>query len=182
MTGSRLTCLLLVLLITLVLVHALSHVDVEETRVDEHMGNGTRWESLEDIANRIRFDMLGIKQKDIYMFSLWDSYKRSSRSERASIVDEIRETFAYMAHLEKSLNMIGLLLFGPQNGTTIIRSTRGPGLPVVDNWECYRSTVELFEKHCGLITEYAMDHMFSTGTGVGTTVSFSLSFPFYVTA
>nr|GFA48374.1 asparaginyl endopeptidase 1 [Tanacetum cinerariifolium] len=49
-----------------------SPVDLEETRVLEHMGSGTRWESLEDIANRIRFDMPGIKQKDTYMFFLWN--------------------------------------------------------------------------------------------------------------
>nr|GEV95429.1 RNA-directed DNA polymerase, eukaryota [Tanacetum cinerariifolium] len=139
-------------------VRARSPLDLEETKVLEHIGSGTRWESLEDIANGIRFDMPGIKQKDTYRFFLWYRYKRSSRSERTSIVDEIREMFAYMAHLEKRLNMIGLLLFGPQIGTTIIRSSRRPGLPVVDDWECYKSMVGLFQKHYGSIRDYAMDH------------------------
>ena len=58
----------------------------------------------------------------------------SSRSERAEIVKEIRETYNYMAHMEKSIDMIGLLLFGPQQ-------VRSSGLPVVDDWECYESTV-----------------------------------------
>ncbi|PWA47703.1 asparaginyl endopeptidase 1 [Artemisia annua] len=124
--------------------------------LNKHMVNGTRWEALEDIAHKIQFDMLGVKQSDAYKFYLWERYKRSSRSERTKIVKEIREFYTYMAELEKSINMIGLLLFGPQHGSTIMRSSRVPGLP---DWECLRSTVELFEKHCGLITEHAMGHL-----------------------
>ncbi|GJS21857.1 asparaginyl endopeptidase 1 [Tanacetum coccineum] len=122
------------------------------------MVNGTRWEALEDIAHKIQFDMHGVKQSDVYKFYLWEQYKRSSRSERTEIVKEIREAYTYMAELE-SIDMIRLLLFGTQHGNRIIRSLRGPGLPVVDGRECLRCTVDLFEKHCGLITEHAMGHL-----------------------
>ncbi|GJV05129.1 vacuolar-processing enzyme [Tanacetum coccineum] len=62
-------------------------------------------------------------------------------------------------HLDSSIDMIGVLLFGPQNGRSILHSARGSGQPLVDDWECLKSTARLFEKHCGLLTQYGMKHM-----------------------
>ncbi|GJW89061.1 vacuolar-processing enzyme [Tanacetum coccineum] len=62
-------------------------------------------------------------------------------------------------HLDSSIDMIGVLLFGPQNGRSILHSARGSGQPLVDDWECLKSTAQLFEKHCGLLTQYGMKHM-----------------------
>lgn len=103
--------------------------------------------------------MRGVKQIDIYLFYLWGKYKRSSGLERAKVTREIRESMAYMVYLDSAIDMIGLLLFGPQHGRTIIHSVRAPGLPLVDDWECLTSIVDSFERHCGLLTEYGMRHL-----------------------
>ncbi|GKB94479.1 asparaginyl endopeptidase 1 [Tanacetum coccineum] len=84
--------------------------------------------------------MRGLKQSDIYLFYLWGKYKRSSGLERAKVAKEIRESLAYMLYLDTAIDMIGLLVFGPQQGHTIIHSVRAPGLPLVDDGECLRST------------------------------------------
>ncbi|GKE50882.1 vacuolar-processing enzyme, partial [Tanacetum coccineum] len=65
----------------------------------------------------------------------------------------------HRGHLDSSIDMIGVLLFGPQNGRSILHSARGSGQPLVDDWECLKSTARLFEKHCGLLTQYGMKHM-----------------------
>ncbi|KAJ0736439.1 putative legumain protein [Helianthus annuus] len=111
-------------------------------------------------ANRIHFDkkMESVNQRDGDLIYLWQKYKRSSVSNRAEALKQMTETLRYMAHLDSSVDMIGVLLFGPQNGS-ILRSSRGRGLPLVDDWDCLKSMTRLFEKHCGLLTEYGMKHM-----------------------
>ncbi|KAI3816270.1 hypothetical protein L1987_15963 [Smallanthus sonchifolius] len=81
----------------------------------------------------------GISQRDVYLHFLWTRYQRSSRSEKAKIVEEIRESLKYMADLDTRIRMIELLLFGPRMMSPI----RDSGLPlvVVDDWECYKSSV-----------------------------------------
>nr|XP_043614739.1 vacuolar-processing enzyme-like [Erigeron canadensis] len=177
MAGSRLKYMLLVL-VTVVVIHVgiagisgfasyqgrseavfQSSVDIKET-VDVQIKNDTGWEKLEVIVDRIRSDrMRGIKQKDDNIFHLWKRYKRSSRSKPAEIVKEIEEAVRYMTNVDSSINTIGLLLFGPQKGRSILHSVRDPRVPVVDDWKCLRSVVYWFEKHCYLLTEYGMDHI-----------------------
>lgn len=43
--------------------------------------------------------------------------------------------------MDSSIDMIGVLLFGPQNGRSILNSVRSRGLALVDDWECFKSTV-----------------------------------------
>ncbi|KAM0058407.1 putative legumain protein [Helianthus debilis subsp. tardiflorus] len=111
-------------------------------------------------ANQIHFDKLdGVNQRDADLIFLWQRYKKSSESRRPAILREITETLTHRGHLDSSIDMIGVLLFGPQNGRSILHSARAPGLPLVDDWECFKSTARLFEKHCGLLTQYGMKHM-----------------------
>ncbi|KAJ0667662.1 putative legumain protein [Helianthus annuus] len=111
-------------------------------------------------ANQIHFDKLdGVNQRDADLIFLWQRYKKSSESRRPEILREITETLTHRGHLDSSIDMIGVLLFGPQNGRSILHSARAPGLPLVDDWECFKSTARLFEKHCGLLTQYGMKHM-----------------------
>ncbi|KAJ0049420.1 hypothetical protein Pint_16180 [Pistacia integerrima] len=55
--------------------------------------------------------------------------------------------------------MIEVLLYGPKMGGGILNSVRAPGLPLVDDWQCLKSMVRVFETHCGSLTQYGMKHM-----------------------
>nr|XP_043631547.1 vacuolar-processing enzyme beta-isozyme-like [Erigeron canadensis] len=111
-------------------------------------------------GNRIVFDrkMGVVNQRDADIVYLWQKYK-SSKSRRAEVLNEITQTLKHRGHLDSSIEMIGVLLFGPQNGRSVVNSARGNGQPLVDDWECFKSTARLFEKHCGVLTQYGMKHM-----------------------
>lgn len=86
--------------------------------------------------------ILNSKCFDNFIFWLYVQYKKSSElMERAGLLKKITETMSHRAHLDNSIEMIGMLLFGPQNGRSILHSSRGRGFPLVDDWECLKSTV-----------------------------------------
>lgn len=66
--------------------------------------------------------------------------KTSSISERSKLVEETQEMLTYMRRLNSVFMEIDLLLFGPPRNP-MIHPVRDPGLPLVDDWKCYKSTV-----------------------------------------
>lgn len=67
-------------------------------------------------------------------------------TEKAQILQEIRETVAHRAHLDGSIRVIGFLLFGPEegsgSGSNVLDDVRPSGSPLVDDWECLKSMVQ----------------------------------------
>ncbi|XP_071696358.1 legumain-like [Rutidosis leptorrhynchoides] len=132
--------------------------DIKPEKV--YLYQGFNPETINLPANQIHFEnMYGtVNQRDADLVFLWQRYKKSS-SERPKVLKEITETLRHRGHLDRSIDTIGVLLFGPQNGRYILNASRGRGLPLVDDWDCLKSTARLFEKHCGLLTQYGMKHM-----------------------
>ncbi|PHT92645.1 Vacuolar-processing enzyme [Capsicum annuum] len=113
-------------------------------------------------ANKIDFARLEVvNQRDADLLFLWERYKRldDNSFEKAKLRKEITETMLHRQHLDGSIDAVGVFLFGPTKGSSILNSVRKPGLPLVDDWECLKSTVRLFEEHCGSLTQYGMKHM-----------------------
>lgn len=74
---------------------------------------------------------------------LYIQYKRldDNSFEKAKLRKEITETMLHRQHLDGSIDAVGVFLFGPTKGSSILNSVRKPGLPLVDDWECLKSTV-----------------------------------------
>ncbi|KAI4371429.1 hypothetical protein MLD38_019668 [Melastoma candidum] len=102
-----------------------------------------------------------INQRDADLHFLWQMYRRSENGseKKAQILEQIVRTMKHRTHLDSSVEMIGALLFGPENGSSVLNEVRNPGLPLVDDWNCLKSTVRLFESRCGSLTQYGMKHM-----------------------
>ncbi|MFS7941598.1 putative legumain protein [Helianthus anomalus] len=131
--------------------------DMKHEKVSLYLGFDPETANLP--PNRIHFDKMdGVNQRDADLIFLWQRYKESPET-RAEVLKEITDTLTHRGHLDTSIDMIGVLLFGPQNGRSILNSVREHGLPLVDDWECFKSTARLFEKHCGLLTQYGLKHM-----------------------
>lgn len=95
-----------------------------------------------------------------FFLFFWGQYKRSeSGNKKREILNQIKETTRHRTHLDKSIEMIGSLLYGPQKGGSVLNSVRSPGKPLVDDWACLKSMVRSFESHCGSLTQYGMKHM-----------------------
>lgn len=46
-------------------------------------------------------------------------------------------------HIDGSVELIGVLLYGPAKGSSVLESVRAPGLPLVDDWACLKSMVNI---------------------------------------
>ncbi|XP_075505765.1 legumain-like [Primulina tabacum] len=107
-----------------------------------------------------KYHMDVVNQRDADLLFLWERYKIiQDPTEKAEHLKQITDTILHRKRLDGSIDIIGLVLFGPENGPSVLNSTRGRGLPLVDDWECLKSMVRLFETHCGSLTQYGMKHM-----------------------
>lgn len=77
-----------------------------------------------------------------YVF--WSSkYKKSENGseKKRETLKQIRETKRHRDHLDGSMDLIGAFLYGPHRGSFILNTLRQPGIPLVDDWGCLKSTV-----------------------------------------
>ncbi|KAG4171566.1 hypothetical protein ERO13_A12G217900v2 [Gossypium hirsutum] len=104
--------------------------------------------------------MEAVNQRDADILFLWHMYKNSEDgSKKKEILKQISETMRHRTHLDGSIDLIGTVLYGPAKGSVILNTIREPSLPLVDDWQCLKSMVRLFETHCGSLTQYGMKHM-----------------------
>lgn len=102
-----------------------------------------------------------VNQRDAELFFLWQMYRKSDNGseKKKSILKQITETMRHRSHLDGSMELIGTFLYGPTKGSSILKSVREPGIPLVDDWGCLKSMVRLFETSCGSLTQDGMKHM-----------------------
>ncbi|PRQ18097.1 putative legumain protein [Rosa chinensis] len=102
-----------------------------------------------------------VNQRDAEIFFMWQLYKRSEHGseKKRKILKQIREIMKHRNHIDGSIKFIGTFLYGPENRATLLNFVRPLGLPLVDDWECLKSMVRVFETHCGSLTQYGMKHM-----------------------
>jgi legumain len=114
-------------------------------------------------SNKIQWNkkMEVVSQRDADLVFMWHRYKKSNEGseKKSEILREITDTMRHRMHLDSSVKMIGLFLFGPKQGSSVLTSVRSSGLPLVDDWKCLKSMVRVFETHCGSLTQYGMKHM-----------------------
>ncbi|CAH2048070.1 unnamed protein product [Thlaspi arvense] len=91
-----------------------------------------------------------IKSERLYLYQGFDPATDE-------ILKELTDQTRHRKHLDASVELINTILFGPT--TNVLNSVREPGLPLVDDWECLKSMVRIFETHCGSLTQYGMKHM-----------------------
>ncbi|XP_063938555.1 vacuolar-processing enzyme [Daucus carota subsp. sativus] len=104
--------------------------------------------------------MAATYQREADILSMWALYKNSPNdSDKTKILKRIEETTAQRRHLDDSISMIGNVLFNSVNPNSIRNRAREPGSAVVDDWDCLKSMVRIYETHCGPLTQYGMKHM-----------------------
>ncbi|KAK8963633.1 hypothetical protein KSP40_PGU011084 [Platanthera guangdongensis] len=102
-----------------------------------------------------------INQRDADLLFMWKLYEQldDSSKNKMEVLKEIQETINHRLHLDGSIDFIGKLIFGSAKGPSILGDVRSSGQPLVDDWDCLKSMVRIFESHCGSLTQYGMKHM-----------------------
>lgn len=106
-------------------------------------------------------DARAVNQRDADLLYLWQKFKRSKEDSREKLEaqKQILNLMTHRMHLDKSVNLIGKLLFGSVRGPAVMKAVRPPGQPLVDDWHCLKTMVRTFEAHCGSLAQYGMKHM-----------------------
>ncbi|XP_047066885.1 vacuolar-processing enzyme beta-isozyme 1-like [Lolium rigidum] len=116
-----------------------------------------------NINNRLLLPGLegAINQRDADVLFMWKRYEQLSEGseEKLRALREIKETVLHRKHLDSSIDFIGKLLFGFVNGPSMLEAPRSSGQPLVNDWDCLKRMVRVFESHCGSLTQYGMKHM-----------------------
>ncbi|PWA71664.1 hypothetical protein CTI12_AA276330 [Artemisia annua] len=136
--------LVMVILLANVRAHTSSHHKPE---------NDTTWELLQAIANRIPSHNTEIKERDLALHRLWETYHKSTTSERPKIVKDLNKALTHMEYVNSKIEMAGLILFGPEKARSTLHSVRAP--------ELFSLKLALFEKYCCLIPELGPRHIWA---------------------
>lgn len=108
-----------------------------------------------------RTEAKAINQRDADLLYMWQKYKKSKEDspERFTAQTQLLEFMAHRMHVDKSVKLVGNLLFGPEKGSAVLKAARPQGEPLVDDWDCLKKMVRTFERHCGSLAQYGMKHM-----------------------
>ena len=61
--------------------------------------------------------------------------------EKQKVLRELKETVVHRKHLDNSIDFIGKVLFGFENGPSTLEAPRSSGQPLVDDWDCLKRMV-----------------------------------------
>ncbi|KAG0613884.1 hypothetical protein M758_6G136500 [Ceratodon purpureus] len=138
-------------------------------KVDQYLGYNPANENAsspilprDDLSNSLE----GVKerhvsQRDADLVHFWHKYHRAKEGSpaKAEAGLNLMRIVNHRVHIDKSVELVGKLLFGASAGPTMLTSVRSQELPLVDDWSCLKSMVRVFESSCGLLTQYGMKHM-----------------------
>ncbi|KAK1663528.1 hypothetical protein QYE76_051687 [Lolium multiflorum] len=113
-------------------------------------------------TNRVPFPGLegAVNQRDADIIFMWKRYEQlnGGSQDKLRVLKEIKETVAHRVHLDSSIDFIGKLVFGFEKGPSMLEAPRSSGQAVVDDWDCLKRMVRVFESHCGSLTQYGMKY------------------------
>uniref|UniRef100_M1B2Z7 Legumain n=1 Tax=Solanum tuberosum TaxID=4113 RepID=M1B2Z7_SOLTU len=72
---------------------------------------------------------------------------------------KLNEVMSKRSQVDNNVKHLGELLFGVEKGNEVLHSVRPAGHPLVDNWDCLKSYVKIFEVQCGRLTAYGRKHV-----------------------
>lgn len=102
-----------------------------------------------------------VDQRDADLIFLWQKYikSKSNSIEKSEAQQELVRTLSKRMHLDRSVELMGKLLYGAETGPSVLQAVRPRGQPVTDDWVCLRKLVRTFESYCGALSQYGMKHM-----------------------
>jgi legumain len=102
-----------------------------------------------------------VNQRDADLLHFWHKYRRSAEgsTRKGEARRRLVDMMARRSHVDSSVELIGNLLFGFEEGPKVLNAVRSAGQPLVDDWDCLKYMVRRFEERCGGLAQYGMKHM-----------------------
>uniref|UniRef100_M0ZQ71 Legumain n=1 Tax=Solanum tuberosum TaxID=4113 RepID=M0ZQ71_SOLTU len=102
-----------------------------------------------------------VDQRSTELFYLFTKHKNAPEGsyEKYESRVKLNEVMSKRNQVDNNVKHLGKLLFGVEKGNEVLHSVRPAGQPLVDNWDCLKSYVKIFEAHCGRLTTYGRKHV-----------------------
>ncbi|KAL3361151.1 hypothetical protein AABB24_014183 [Solanum stoloniferum] len=102
-----------------------------------------------------------VDQRSTELFYLFTKHKNAPEGsyEKYEARVKLNEVMLKRSQVDNNVKHLGELLFGVEKGNEVLHSVRPAGQPLVDNWDCLKSYVKIFEAHCGRLTTYGRKHV-----------------------
>jgi len=102
-----------------------------------------------------------VNQRDADLVYFWQRYRRAAEGtpEKAEARRRLLQVMSRRSRVDSSMELIGGLLFGSEEGPRVLGAVRPAGQPLADDWDCLKSMVRAYERHCGPLAQYGMKHM-----------------------
>ena len=75
-------------------------------------------------------------------------------NEKLEAQKRLADEIAHRERVDNSVKVIGDLLFGEENSTTLMANVRPAGQPLVDDWDCFKKIVSLQRFVCTTCSGY----------------------------
>ncbi|XP_009764212.1 vacuolar-processing enzyme-like [Nicotiana sylvestris] len=102
-----------------------------------------------------------VNQRDVHLMHLWSKFRSAPKgsARKTEAQRQLREAISQREHVDNSVRHIGEVLFGVEKGPEVLQTVRPAGQPLVDDWDCLKSFVKIFESQCGKLTPYGRKHV-----------------------
>ncbi|KAG9455581.1 hypothetical protein H6P81_000089 [Aristolochia fimbriata] len=102
-----------------------------------------------------------VNQRDADLVYFWNKFRKTPEGspKKVDAQRELLDMMSHRVHIDRSIKLIGKLLFGSVKGSEVLNAIRPAGQPLVDDWSCLRTMVRSFESYCGSLSQYGMKHM-----------------------
>ncbi|KAL1352773.1 hypothetical protein HN51_016761 [Arachis hypogaea] len=75
-------------------------------------------------------------------------------SEKSEAEKRLLLEIAEREQVDNNIKRIVNLLFGEKSGSEVITNVRSAGQPLVDDWDCFKNYMKIYETHCGTLSTY----------------------------
>ncbi|KMZ68629.1 Vacuolar-processing enzyme [Zostera marina] len=101
-----------------------------------------------------------VNQRDADLVFYWNKIRKASEGpEKREAETELINVMTHRVHIDRSIELIGKILFGLDASKDKLNEVRPSNKPLVDDWKCLKSMVRTFETYCGSLSQYGMKHM-----------------------
>ncbi|KAL9255298.1 Vacuolar-processing enzyme-like protein [Drosera capensis] len=102
-----------------------------------------------------------VLQRDADILYLMEKFRRAPEGsdKRIEARKKLNEALTHRTHVDASVKAIAEHLFGLEKAAEILNAASVTGKPIVDDWDCLKSSVATYKAHCGHLSNYGMKYM-----------------------
>ncbi|KAH0642381.1 hypothetical protein KY290_033976 [Solanum tuberosum] len=134
---------------------------IHEDALSKYMGSNSPQHTSSSSTNNYPSNSRHVNQRDVQLLYLISKFQNAPEGSirKSEAYRKLSEVISEREHVDKSVKHIGQILFGVNNGPEVLNIVRPAGQPLVDDWDCLKSFVKIFESHCGSLTSYGKKHV-----------------------